>query len=190
MGKRKIKARELVMHIRNGVSDAELMEEYKISAKGLQSAYQQLLEANAVTEEDLVGRSPGFEDTVTVEDTRRLHRTKVRTILPVYETRNLELKGTVRDINEKGVGIRGIPSIQGEMKELVIASDDFVEIDPFVFEAECRWTRKGDDGEYESGFEITRITEASSQELRKLIQFLLSFQDSAYPRLSGGESGP
>lgn len=179
MGKRKLKARELVMCIRNGMSDAQLMERYKLSAKGLQSAYQQLLKANAVTEEDLSGRSPGFEDTVTVEDTRRLNRTKVRTVLPIYETRDLEVRGTVQDINEKGVGIRGIRAMEGEVKELVIASDDFVEVDPFVFEATCRWAKKGDDGQYSGGFEITRITEASSHELRKLIQFLLSFQAGA-----------
>ncbi len=179
MGKRKISARELVMCIRNGMTDSELMDRYKLSAKGLQSAFAQLLKANAITEEDLMGRSPGFEDTVAVEDTRRLHRTPVRTVLPIYETRNLELKGTVRDINEKGVGVHGIRAIEGEIKELVIASDDFIEIDPFVFEAECRWIKKGDDGEYLGGFEITKITEASAHELRKLIQFLLSLQPNA-----------
>ena len=179
MLKRKIRARELVMYIRAGMSDADLMEKYKLSAKGLQSAYQQLLKANALTERELQGRSPGFEDTVTVEDTRRLNRTKVRTLLPIYETRDFLLKGRVRDINEKGVGIQGIQAIQGELKEFVIASDEFVEVDPFVFEAECRWVKKEDNEEIFSGFEITKISDASLQELRRLIQLLLSFQPGA-----------
>lgn len=161
------------------MSDAELMERYRLSAKGLQSALQQLLKTNALKEGELAGRFPGFEDTVTIEDTRRVNRTQVRLTLPIYETRDLETKGSIRDITEKGVGVRGIPAVVGEVKEFVIVADDFVDVDPFVLEAECRWITKESRGEYVGGFEIQKISPASLQELKKLIQILLSFQRSS-----------
>ena len=80
--------------------------------------------------------------------------------------------GILRDITESGVGIRGLRIEVGETKTFVIVPTDFLDIDPLIFDGQCRWTRKGRSGEHRAGFEITDISEPSLQELRRFIRFI------------------
>jgi hypothetical protein len=97
------------------------------------------------------------------------------TVIPVaiYDVSNPEVKGQVRDITRKGVGVERIASRMYEIKTLVISVDDYDGISPFGFQAECRWTELDHrSGEYLAGFEITKISDRSLQELLKLIREL------------------
>jgi len=51
-----IKAREAAWNIRAGMSDAQLMKRYNISAKGLQSLLRKLVEAGLITEDEVGAR--------------------------------------------------------------------------------------------------------------------------------------
>ena len=50
-----IQARQFAEDIRSGMSDFELMEKYRLSAKGIQSAFSKLLDNGIVTVEELYG---------------------------------------------------------------------------------------------------------------------------------------
>ena len=64
MEKRKITAREVLADIRAGVDDTALMKKYQLSAQGLQSVLNKMVQAGMVTEEELDERVPLSERTV------------------------------------------------------------------------------------------------------------------------------
>ncbi len=63
---RMVNAAEASRDIRSGMSEADLMEKYRLSSKGLQSLFGQLLEAGVVSQRDLDGRMPWTDSTVDV----------------------------------------------------------------------------------------------------------------------------
>jgi uncharacterized protein (DUF433 family) len=65
--KPKIKARDAVNDIRAGMTDAELMEKYDLSGKGLQSLFLKLFDIKAITQAELDQRSAGRQNTVSVQ---------------------------------------------------------------------------------------------------------------------------
>ncbi|MEW6350158.1 MAG: hypothetical protein AB1646_13915 [Thermodesulfobacteriota bacterium] len=181
---RKVSVKEIVEDIRlRRLSDPQLMEKYKVSAKGLQSVFQKLLQRNAVNFEDIEGRSQPYVDTITLEQRQEHQRHYLPNPVPIYESKDvvsiyerkdLQNKGRVNDITEKGVGVVGLDVREGETKSFVIVADEFVELDPFSFDATCRWVQLEASGEYSAGFEITKISERALNELRKLIERLTS----------------
>jgi uncharacterized protein (DUF433 family) len=66
MAKPKIEAKLVVQDIRSGMEDADLMEKYRLSAKGLQSLFTKLLEFDLIQQEELDERMLEFEKTVTI----------------------------------------------------------------------------------------------------------------------------
>jgi hypothetical protein len=59
----------------------------------------------------------------------------------------------VRDISENGIGVTGINAQIDETKSLAVVGDEFGEIAPFEFEAQCRWARQLEpDGAICAGF--------------------------------------
>jgi hypothetical protein len=56
MSKPGVSAKAVVADIKSGVSDAEMMSKYQLSAKGLESLYSKLIERNLVTSAELAGR--------------------------------------------------------------------------------------------------------------------------------------
>lgn len=170
--KRTIRATDIVTDIRDGMTHAELMNKYRLSSQGLQNALKRLGETQSVPPEGLSEDSGGYDDTVIIEDSRRLKRKLVPAHMAIYERHDLGIMGIVRDITERGVGIKGITATEGEIKTLVITPDEFVEVDPFEFEAVCRWVLETPDGERASGFEITAIGEKDLRELKKMINLI------------------
>ena len=77
----------------------------------------------------------------------------------------------VWDISENGIGITGITAQVDEMKSLAVVGDEFGEIAPFEFEAQCRWARQLEpEGAICAGFCITRISEQDVFRLREFVQ--------------------
>lgn len=171
--KRDIGAKDLIFDIRAGMTDLQLMEKYKLTAKGLQSALQKLVDIQAISPEELYERYPLYEATLTVEEIRRIVRQPLTYPVPVYEADFPDIEGTVRDITEKGVCVRGIDTLLGETKTFVIDAREFVDVGPFVFRAQCRWVKKSFAGEYTGGFEIVSISEKHLQSLRKFIRHII-----------------
>jgi len=171
--KRTIKAKDMVNDIRAGLTNLELMDRYKLSAKGLQSIFSKLIEAKAVNDGELDGRTAAADDTVGLDQKREARRNYCVVRLPVYEAENLIVEGQVRDITEKGLQVAGLSAAVGQGKTLLLQAADFADIHPFAFEAHCRWVKsESDPDESVAGFEITDISDGAMQELQKLIQAL------------------
>jgi len=64
MAKRKITGREVLKDIKAGMDDPALMEKYKLSAQGLQSVFNKLVNAGVLTQSELDTRVPVSERTV------------------------------------------------------------------------------------------------------------------------------
>jgi uncharacterized protein (DUF433 family) len=167
---RQIKTTEIVKDLRSGMTDFGLMEKYNVSSEGLQKAFQSLVEAGALRREEISGR-PAQDDSVFIECMRELPRQHLAMAVTIYEVARPEVKGTLRDISEKGVGITGIPARVGEVKTLVIPAETFIEADKIVFEAKCVWAQtEGTEDRYVAGFQITSISEKCLDHLRLLIR--------------------
>jgi uncharacterized protein (DUF433 family) len=64
MARRKINARGVIIDIEAGLTDSELMAKYSLSAKGLQSMFKKLVEANLISELELDQRNLNIMGTV------------------------------------------------------------------------------------------------------------------------------
>lgn len=167
--KRELEAKNLIFDLRAGMTDSQLMEKYRLSFRGLRSAFRKLLNVQAISPEELYERLPMYE-VMTVDDMRQLVRAPLEFDLPIYELDNPVSEGRVRNVTEQGVGVAGIEARVGETKTLVIEASEIAAFDAITFNAQCRWVKKKVSGEYSAGFEITRITKDNLDRLRQLVQ--------------------
>lgn len=66
MAKREIIVREILDDIRSGMTYSDLMSKYRLTLKGLDSAFQKLLSAGLISEEELNSCNLGYEETVNL----------------------------------------------------------------------------------------------------------------------------
>lgn len=171
--KRRIDTKELVTDIHSGLTDVELMEKYKLSSRGLQRVFGKLVDSGAVIADNLSGRSISYDDSVTLKKVRESIRALPILSIDIYERNDPQTMGSIRDLSESGVGVRGLVAEVGELKSLVVAPDEFLEIEPFSFEAKCCWVRNEEGGKIrDAGFEITDIEEDSLMHLQELLQLM------------------
>lgn len=168
-----IKARDIIADIRSSMSEAELIAKYKVTKKGLQNAFRQLVLAGAVTAGELTDVYKLPYTSAAPENQRQAPRYYLDFELLIHEQAHPDVQGVVRDLAEEGVGIVGIEAEVDQTKTLVILGDEFGAVDPFHFEAQCRWVkRQSPDGEIISGFQITNITEEHRRALHQLIRIV------------------
>jgi hypothetical protein len=172
MGKRTIRARELLVDIKAGLDDASLMEKYGLSAKGLQGVFDKLLEKSVISLEELHSRGDPFDDTVSIGDLRMAARSYLMFHVPIHEAEHLENEGHIEDVSVEGIQVCGLSCQEGDVLNLLIRADAFQQISPFVFEARCQWTDANENGDCVSGFRITDISNESQEQLHYLIRLL------------------
>jgi hypothetical protein len=165
-----IKAKEIVREIVCGVGDRELMDKYKLTFRGLQSLYTQLMDLKIVDPTLLEARIvPQLHATTTM--IARLPRTDIYVPLPVQDLTNPMVRGLVINISERGLGVKGLDVAADQVKALVVKPDAFLRLQPFFLKAKCRWVKPADDPfEILAGFEIISIGQQEQEELRNLIQ--------------------
>ena len=172
--KKTIKARDIVIDIRAGINDAELMDKYHLTARGLQSAFNQLIEKKAISSQELSTRPTDDEDEVTIEDMRRLPRHYLSVSVPIYEPTRPQFQGEIRDLTERGIGVTGIESQVGEIKSFVIPCRKLIKLENIWFEAECLWVNSAiKDNHVVAGFQITKISKDCLVRLRQLINYVI-----------------
>jgi hypothetical protein len=104
---------------------------------------------------------------------RQLQRYYLDFDLPIVQTDPQEIEGRVRDLSERGVGVRGIPSKIDETKTLLIRHEKFFLLKPFFFRATCRWARSAEAAQdCIAGFEIVEISREADENLTKLVRML------------------
>ena len=169
-----IKAKDIVNDIRDGTADRELMEKYNLSSKGLQSVYKKLVAAKAVRPAELYDREPILDaDTADVESIREDLRELLEVKIPICELNAPDNAGVINDISGKGVGVMGLQTKQGETKTLAVMPESFFPVDPFSFDAVCRWVKTRQiEGAIAAGFEITNISDEGANRLKEVIRLL------------------
>ncbi len=168
-----IKAKEIIADIRSGMTEGDLMNKYGVSRKGLQNAFRQLVLARAVTSHELTMVLGLPYESQEPENLRQAPRYYLDFELPIHELEHPEIEGIVRDLAEGGVGVIGIETEVDEIKTFVILGDEFGAVDPFQFEAQCRWVNRQDPGEpIMSGFRITNIEDQHRRSLHQLIRIV------------------
>jgi hypothetical protein len=171
--KKMIDARSFVGDLRSSMNDLDLMNKYKLTAKGLQSALRKLVAAGVVRSTELDSRSFDCVDSVGVQGLRSLDRNLLDFPLPICEENNPEIRGTVHDITERGVGTVGIETEANDIRVFAIPADEFFLVEAVVFKAKCRWVKRDEEsGSAMAGFEIMNVSKGSLTALRKLIQAL------------------
>jgi uncharacterized protein (DUF433 family) len=161
----------LVRDLKTGMARSELMEKYQLSAEGLSKAVKLLLEVNAISRNDLENFGSFHDEQRTVRDSRGMPRNHPVPVVTICEVGRPETRYLVRDVSENGIGIAGIKAQIDEVKSLAVVGDEFGEIAPFEFKAQCRWARPVEpDGSMCAGFFITTISEQDLLRLREFIQ--------------------
>jgi uncharacterized protein (DUF433 family) len=152
--RREQRTAKIAKDIRSGLSDDQIMKRYSLSSRGLAAVLDKLVSRGLIEEAEIHAR-----------------RNSLIVPIPIYEAPKYpEVEGRLHDITEKGVGVRGIKAVITEKKTLSILPNEFVNIDPIVFEAICRWSKRDDRGIWAAGFEITVISQKCLRSLRQLIQ--------------------
>ena len=172
---RRLRAKRIARDIRSGLSSEQMREKYLLSPSQLQKAVEVLLEHKSISPDQLRHDLEEKTHETLPAALREVERCYLDFELPIVDTGPPEVDGTVRDLTEKGAGVVGIPAQPGDVKTFLVLHDEFVLIEPFMFEARCRWVNKKEpDEEIVAGFQITHIAEKDLNELRKLIH-LVSF---------------
>ena len=159
--KRRIITSEIVGDILSGLTESELRTKYKISSAKFHRVLSKLvnmgaLPPNALSDRNIPHHGP--------EKRELRSAARVFPILSasIYEQANPQNRGRVSDLSDEGVGAHGLSAELDEVKTLVIAPDSLLEVEQFSSQGKCRWSRIVDDGNSDSGFEITFISGARS----------------------------
>ncbi|NTV58344.1 MAG: PilZ domain-containing protein [Deltaproteobacteria bacterium] len=173
-GKRKIRAGDIIRDLRSGMTVSELMDKHRFSLKVLRFVFRRLLNAGAITKEELDAQATLYKNPVDLKGVRKWIRKATVFPVRIYDSGNPFATGYVRDISEKGVCVEGIEAAVGEIKNFIVRSGAFGEGHTVVFEGKCRWVNPAEQSpekKWVAGFEITSISSLDSGELRKLIRF-------------------
>lgn len=157
--------------VRSGMTAPELKEKYQLSDSGLEKSCKQLLTEGLLQADNIKDLELPSDTTAHFGHERRQapRRTPSLTIT-VYDRSGRGQKGIIKDISEKGLGVRGIGGVVGESKTLSILGDDFGLVDPFEVEVECRWVgTEGPGGQQLAGFQIITISDEDLKKLQELI---------------------
>lgn len=161
----------LASDLRSGMARSELMTKYQLSSEALASSLKRLLKANAINSAEFETFRSFDDEQITERDSRGTLRNSPIPVVTICEQGKPGTRYQVRDISENGIGIIGIKAQIDEMKSLAVVGDEFGEIAPFEFEAQCRWARQPEsDGVICAGFRITRIGGDDLLRLREFIQ--------------------
>ncbi len=165
---------DFLRDLRFGMADKELMEKYRLTARGLGTLFRNLVNAEVISFRELIRIASGqLNLPEMVAELRIRSRKQLEFMLPISDAEDPENAGLVYDISDDGVGTRGLKAKMHEIRTLVIPADDFFRVEPVVFEGVCRWIdEKGDRWESAAGFRVTKLLRGSLTELQEIIRAL------------------
>ncbi len=171
---RQINGRHILNDLRSGMADSELQVKYKLSGKALLAVFKQLVACKAISHSELYEISSSYRDKVDRITGRTHPRAALAVRVPIYDIGSGAI-GVLRDISEKGLRVAGIESSVGQAKTFQIPIDMFMQSEPLLIIAECKWVELKERKRkyFVAGFEIVDLPERDSMVLRNFIQFLL-----------------
>jgi hypothetical protein len=179
--KRRIPMKAVVDDIRSGTGDAELMVKFDLPKRGLRALFKKLLASRQISHAELYKTSALYREKTDQIKKRKSPRADLSVPLSVYDV-VLSSFGVVRDISETGLCVAGIPSKVGEVKTFQLPIDNYMNADPLLLLAECRWVEeKGDKEKYfVAGFQLLDLSDADRAALKKVMDFLLLSNSGAW----------
>lgn len=168
---RSARASAIAEDLKRGLLEAEVRRKYNLSQESYQKIVETLLARGHVTGTDIQARS-AISQEVVILDLRRGPRYQPSSQVTVCEGGgSSRSRFALQDISEHGFAARGMETRTGEILNIVILGDDFGEVVPFEFQAECRWSKMSvSESDLVSGFEITTITSENLELLRNFIR--------------------
>lgn len=184
--KRKINGRLILDDLGSGMTDRELQVKYSLSASGLSTIFEKLVARQAISHTELCGRSSLYKARICHKRERGCPRVDLGLYVPVYDLEG-NATGALRDLSENGLRVAGIVTRPGQAKTFQISIDTFMNADPLLVVAECKWVEtRGKDKEYDvAGFEIIDISDRDRQGLRDFMKFLLFSESGQWPAIDG-----
>lgn len=188
--KRQINGRNVVNDLRSGMADWELRTKYRLSTNSLRTIFEKLVAYNAVSRSELCEMSPFYKVTMDLTKARKYRRVALNLSVPVYDIESSST-GILRDVSENGLRVAGIETDVGQTKAFQIPIDLFMQVDPLLIVAECKWVKtKGKTKKYVvGGYEILDLSESDRESLRNVIKSLV-LSESAEWKMSNSAGGP
>jgi PilZ domain len=167
-----ININQIVEDIKSGLTKAQLMRKYRLSPRALRWVSMTLITSGAIAWQEIIDKLGTTYEELVPKNPRRTKRYPLLFDCQIYEAGNPQVLGKVRDIADKGLGVRGIHAKEGDVKTLVVPEDDFMEFARFTFDAECRWMRKDPEGGFVAGFEICHMSVGNLKEFQLLLHLV------------------
>ncbi|MGO9568793.1 MAG: PilZ domain-containing protein [Desulfomonilaceae bacterium] len=186
--KRQINGRNIINDLRSGMTDRELQMKYRLSTNGLCSIYEKLIDRETISHSELSEWSPLYSLRTLYKESRSYPRANLATRVPIYDLGTGSI-GILRDISEKGMRVAGIDASVGQAKPFQIPIDMFMQADPLLIVAECKWAKpRGKMTEYVvAGFEIIDLPANDRNTLQNFMTFLLLSESGHWKTLGGTE---
>jgi len=172
--KRQIKGKDILNDLRSGMAAWELQAKYKLSAHSLQDIFKKLVEREAISHSELYEMSSFYRDRIDRTRGRTHPRADLAVYVPIYDIGSGAI-GVLRDISETGLRVAGITSSVGQATTLQIPIDIFMQAEPLLIIAECKWIEiKGRRKRYPvAGFEIIDLSANDRNTLQDFMSVLL-----------------
>jgi hypothetical protein len=160
----------MVNDILFGIELGSFLEKYNIPYDRLDSILNQLLKNNVINSEPLARWKDRALQRPQSNPGSSFTRYFPSFPIVVCDLTDSTNKGLIVDIDEQGLGTKGIKSEKARVIRLAVLGDEFGSIDPFEFNAVCRWARLDGFQGCLAGFQIDHISSHDSACLRKLLQ--------------------
>ena len=125
----KISAAEFVQDLRSGITACELMDKYSMVARELDGVLDQLKKTLGDPAE-IYGRTAKKQAHEKTNRIRFLRRHRMALSVLIYDAQDPTIRGEVRDVSEKGIGVRKMDTKVDETKNLVVLANEYFSIDP------------------------------------------------------------
>lgn len=175
MSSRPVNTKDIIEDIKSGLGDVPIMEKYQLSPSEYLQVLDKLVAVRAITETSTRERKLSLRAKPVPEalSKRRMPRHYALFTIAIHDAENLSVTGTLNDITEKGLQVKGIQAQLGVARTFLVRSDVFTVSPPLLLTAVCKWTKARDRmGNDLAGFEITGISPHDMQGLRRLINEL------------------
>lgn len=173
-GNHRISGKALAQDIRTGMGDGEIMAKYGLSPRDVERLFRKLLKSKLITPAELYAVSSLYKVKIDTIKNRRFPRADLSVRIPIYDI-NSSSVGLLRDVSETGLRVAGISAEPGTVKTFQIPVDMYIEADPLLVIAQCKWARiKGNNRKYfVAGFELQDVSDHDAEILKGFIEFLL-----------------
>jgi hypothetical protein len=170
----RISGKALAQDIRTGMGDGGIMAKYGLSPGGLERVFKKLLKSGLIAPAELYAVSSLYKIKIDTLKHRRHPRADLSVRIPIYDISSSSV-GLLRDVSETGLRVAGVSAEPGNVKTFQIPVDMYIEADPLLVIAECKWAMiKGNNRKYfVAGFELQDVSDHDANILKGFIEFLL-----------------